>query len=344
MKISRLIDWSVVAVAGATISVAAPASASPENPVIALANAYYGNTWRHQMVDAFKAAAEEAKQDGRIADYIVLNGDGSVTEQNSQMAGLILKQVDAIAIDAASETAVNGVIEKACAAGIIVVSFDSVASAPCNYQLNFDFTGYKTAQAEWVMDKLGGRGNVIQVRGVKGSAPDHDMYEAQKAVLEQYPDVNVVATVYGEATASVAQAAIANVLPSLEHVDAVLGQGGSDDVGIARAFDQYGGPYAEDMPIIEGGGGIDFIKWWKEQSDKSGYTTISMNTTPGIGAAAFHLALEIVNGATPPKQMIMPVATVTQDNIGDYADMPSGTIISPVYTREWVQENLLGAE
>ena len=104
-----------------------------------------------------------------------MNGDGSVAQQNSQIAELILKKVDVLAVDAASETAVNGIIEKACKAGIIVVSFDSVASAPCNYQLNFDFKGYKATQAEAVFKMLGGKGNVIQVRGVKGSAPDNDM-------------------------------------------------------------------------------------------------------------------------------------------------------------------------
>ncbi len=320
------------------------AFASPDKPVIALANAYYGNTWRHQMVDAFDAAAKQAKAEGKIADYVIVNGDGSVAQQNSQLAELILKKVDAIAIDAASETALNGIIQKACQAGIKVVSFDSVASAPCNYQLNFDFTGYQKQEAEWVVKKIGGKGNVIQVRGVKGSAPDNDMYNAQLAVLKQYPDVKVVATVYGQATASVAQSAIANVLPSLPHVDAVLGQGGSDDFGIAQAFEQYGGPYRDKMPVIEGGGSTDFIKWWDAQNKKNGYTTISMNTTPGIGAAAFYLSLALAKGATPPKKMIMPVATVTQDNLKEYVDRPSGMIVSPTYTQDWVQKNLLAGK
>ncbi len=317
------------------------ASASADKPVIALANAYYGNTWRHQMVEAFEASAKEAKAAGKIADYIVLNGDGSVAQQNSQIAELILKGVDAIAVDAASETAVNGVIEKACAAGIKVVSFDSVASAPCNYQLNFDFKGYKKEEAEWVFKKLGGKGNVLQVRGVKGSAPDNDMFNAQEAALKEYPDIKVVATVYGQATASVAQSAIANVLPSLPHIDAVLGQGGSDDFGIAQAFDQFGGAYKDKPPIIEGGGSTDFIKWWAAKS-ASGYTTISMNTTPGIGGAAFWLSLALVKGAQAPKLMIMPVATVTQDNLKEFADLPSGMIVSPSYSEDWVAKNLLG--
>src|SRR5262249_14995305 len=116
---------------------AGPAEASQQAPVVALSNAYYGNTWRHHMVEAFDAAAKQAKSEGKIADYIVMNGDGSVAQQNSQIAELILKKVDVLLVDAASETAVNGVIEKACAAGVIVISFDSIANAPCNYQLNF---------------------------------------------------------------------------------------------------------------------------------------------------------------------------------------------------------------
>ena len=329
-----------LAIAPLLAAVSTPANASPDKPVIALSNAYYGNTWRHQMVEAFEASAKEAKAAGKIADYVVLNGDGTVAQQNSQIAELILKGVDAIAVDAASETAVNGVIEKACKAGIKVVSFDFVASAPCNYQLNFDFKGYKKEEAEWVFKKLGGKGNVLQVRGVKGSAPDNDMFNAQEAALKEYPDIKVVATVYGQATASVAQSAIANVLPSLPHVDAVLGQGGSDDFGIAQAFEQFGGPYKDKPPIIEGGGSTDFIKWWADKA-KSGYETVSMNTTPGIGGAAFWLALEMVKGANPPKLMIMPVATVTQDNLKDFANLPSGMIVSPTYSDEWVDKNLL---
>ena len=188
---------------------------------------------------------------------------------------------------------------------------------------------------------LGGKGNVIQVRGVKGSAPDNDMFNAQQSVLAKYPDIKVVATVYGQATASVAQAAIANVLPSLPHVDAVLGQGGSDDVGIAQAFVQYGGDYKDKMPIIEGGGGTDFVKWWAEENAKNGYQTVSMNTTPGIGGAAFWLGLSLLKGAKAPKLMIMPVATVDASNLKDYAKLPGGQIISPSYSLDWVKQNLL---
>ena len=329
------------AVAALAVGDAAPVAAQ-DKPVIALSNSFYGNDWRRQMVDAFTEAAETAKEQGLINDYVVLNGDGSVPQQQSQLADLILRGVDAIAINAASETALNDVVSKACQAGIEVLAFDSLLTADCAHTLGFDFTAYKSEQAEKTLELIGNEGNVIVVRGVKGSGPDQEMYSAQMSVLEQHPDVEVVAEVYGQATAPVAQSAVANILPSLPKVDAVLAQGGSDDYGIAQAFEQYGGEYEGDMPVIEGGGSADFIRWWAEQNEASGYTTTSMNSTPGIGGAAFWVALALAEGEDVPQEMTMPVAVVEEANLSDYADMPQGRIVSPTYTREWVDQNLLG--
>lgn len=333
---------AATAIATASLISAPAANAQDDLPVIALSNSFYGNTWRRQMVDAFTKAAETAKAEGLIADYVVLNGDGSVNQQSSQMAELILRGVDAIAINAASETALNAMAKRACDAGITIVAFDSLLTEPCAYKLSFDFTEYKTEQARATLDLIGNEGNVIVVRGVRGSGPDNLMYSAQMAVLEEMPDVEVVATVYGQATASTAQAAIANVLPSLPQVDAVLAQGGSDDYGIAQAFEQYGGQYADNLPVIEGGGSTDFVLWWAEKAKESDYRTTSMNTTPGIGGAAFWLAYEITQGAEAPKEMTMPVAVVDQSNLQEFAEgLEPGSIISPSYDREWVRENLI---
>lgn len=223
-----------------------------------------------------------------------------------------------------------------------MIAFDSLVTADCAWTVGFDFTAYKTAQAEATLDLIGNQGNVIVVRGVAGSGPDEQMHAAQMAVLEQHPEVTVVAEVIGQATASEAQQAIANILPSLPQVDAVLAQGGSDDYGIAQAFEQYGGPYADAMPVIEGGGSSDFILWWAERAANGGYATTSMNTTPGIGGAAFWFAYEITQGANPPKSLVMPVAVVEEATLASFAEgLTPGMIISPSYDRAWVQENLL---
>jgi ribose transport system substrate-binding protein len=313
-------------------------SAPSKKWVIALSNSYFGNTWRRQMVDAFKEAAEQAKKDGRISDYDIENGDGSVNQQVSQMNGLILKHVDAVAINAASPTALNGVIEKACAAGIKVIAFDSIASSPCCYKLDFDFKGAHVESTKYIVGKLlGGKGNVLIIRGVKGSAPDQEMYAGQMEALKEFPSAKVIGEVYGQATTAVAQSAVSNILPSLAQVDAVLTQGGGDDYGVVQAFVQAGKP----MPIVEGAGSSNFLKWWSDENKKNGYKTYSDSSAPGIGGAVLWLTLSILDGANPPKNLFMPYATVTVDNLSEYADLAPGTIVSPKYTEDWVKENLL---
>ncbi|HAX99554.1 MAG TPA: sugar ABC transporter substrate-binding protein [Candidatus Atribacteria bacterium] len=311
---------------------------SPGDWVIALSNSYYGNTWRKQMVDAFVEAAEEAKAKGLIKDYIVVNGDGTINQQISQMNSLILQKPDAICINAASPTALNGVIEKAHESGIkVMIAFDSIATSPYAYKFDFDFVEHGKKVAGYVGERLDGKGNVIVIRGVSGSAPDQQMYEGQMMVLENNPEIKIAATVLGEASATVAQRAIANILPSLPKIDGVITQGGGDAYGAAQAFEAYGGP----LPIIVGDGSAEFINWWIQKKKEIGYETYSINSTPGIGGAAFWVALNILNGVDVPMELKCTFAEVYQDEVEQYADMKPGTIISPKFTNEYVIENII---
>jgi ribose transport system substrate-binding protein len=318
------------------IALLTPSAVAAKPPFIAVSNAYYGNNWRHQMVDSFRKAADQAKKKGLISGYIVLNGDNSVSAQISQMIDLILRKPDVILIDAASLTALNGVVQKACAVGIIVVAFDSIASAPCAYKIDWDFANWQRPLVEGVAKLMGGKGNLIIVRGVRGSAPDKLMYEQQIETLKRYPDIKIVSTVYGMATAAVTQSAVSNVLPSLPPITGVIGDG---SYGVAQAFEQFGG--TSKTPVISGDGDANFVHWWIQQKQKSGYKTLSMNAAPSISQAALWVALEIVNHHKVPKYMKMSASTVTNDTVEQYSGLKPGTAVAAEYSADWVRGNLL---
>jgi ribose transport system substrate-binding protein len=288
------------------------------------------------MVDAFHKSADQAKKQGLISGYIVLNGDNSVSAQISQMIDLILRKPDVILLDAASLTALNGVVQKACAVGIVVVAFDSIASAPCAYKIDWDFANWQGPLVEGVAKLMGGKGNLIIVRGVRGSAPDKLMYEQQIETLKRYPDIKIVGTVYGMATAAVTQSAVSNVLPSLPPIAGVIGDG---SYGVAQAFEQFGG--ANKMPVISGDGDANFVHWWIQQKQNSGYKTLSMNAAPSISQAALWVALEIVNHHKVPKYMKMSASTVTNDTVEQYSGLKPGTAVASEYSADWVRGNLL---
>jgi ribose transport system substrate-binding protein len=334
-----LIRTASMASAAGALAVALLTSSAEAKPFfIAVSNAYYGNNWRHQMVDLFRKAADRAKKDKMISGYIVLNGDNSVSAQVSQMIDLILRKPDVILIDAASLTALNGVVQKACAVGIIVVAFDSIASAPCAYKIDWDFVNWQRPLTDGVARMMGGKGNLIIVRGVRGSAPDRLMYEQQIETLKRYPDIKVVSTVYGMATAAVTQSAVSNVLPSLPPIAGVIGDG---SYGVAQAFEQFGGAYANKMPVISGDGDANFVHWWIEQKRKNNYRTLSMNAAPSIGQAALWVALAILQHRQVPKYMKMSASTISNDTVEQFAGLKPGAAVAPEFSPDWVRRYLL---
>ncbi|MFW5768913.1 MAG: substrate-binding domain-containing protein, partial [Spirochaetota bacterium] len=153
-----------------------------------------------------------------------------------------------------------------------------------------------------------------------------------------YPGLNVVAEVIGEASTTVTQQAVSNVLPSLPTVDAVFTQGGGDAWGVVQAFEAS---EQEEMPYIVGDNSAEFLRWWYEEYQENGYETVSVCSAPGIGGAAFWEALKILEGMDVPMEMSLAAIPVTVDNLDEYQDLKPGTIASPVFTEEWVVENLI---
>jgi len=303
--------------------------------VIALSNSFYGNSWRKQMVDTFVVAAEDAKARGLIKDFIVVNGDGTQNQQIAQLNSLILSNVDAICINAASPTALNGVIDKAAQQGIKILAFDSIVTSENAYKMDYDLESWGTIQAQYVVDRFNGKARVLEVRGVQGSGPEIEIHGGIDKVFKNNPGIQVVAEVSGEADTATTQNAVANVLPSLGKIDAVVTQGGS--YGVVQAFEAAGKP----IPVVIGGNRAEFIKWWVEEKSKNGYETISLGTEPSIGAVAFWVAYHILAGDNVPKVIKLPLVALKNDSVDIYKDIQPGTVLAQKYDQDFVLKTIL---
>lgn len=304
--------------------------------VIGLSNSFYGNTWRKQMVESFTEAAEDAKSQGYISDYEIQNGDNTVNTQIAQINSFILSGVDAICMLAASPTALNDVIQQAMDQGIVIVAFDSIIDLEGAYTMDYDWVSMGERKTEYVMDAIGGAGNVIIVRGPSGAAPDEGIYKGITNILAKYPDVKIAAEVLGEADATATQEGILNIISSLPEIDAVITHCGADSMGVVNAFESMG----MEVPLTIGDNTAEFITWWSAQA-ANGYETLSVNSTPSCGAGALWVAVAILNGVDVPQQMYLPFIYIEQGQIGDYSDLEAGMIASPYMSYEYVVENIL---
>lgn len=313
------------------------AGASGGGYVIGFSNSFNGNTYRQAMEAHAREAAEALKATGELKELVFAESNQNNSVQVQQIQSFIMQKVDAIIIDPGSATALTGVIQEASDAGIpcIIVNDGPVESkAELCYQINFDAVDQMSFLAEWVCKKIGGKGNVIELRGTAGSSFDEIAHQGFRKVLDKYPDIKVVSEIYTDWTGSKAQSELASVLPTLPKIDAILNQGG-DSYAAVQAFKASGLP----LPVIGGDNRGFFLKWWAKEAPD--YDSISVSSNPWDGATAVYVAVEILNGAKPPKEMIHPFGVITKDEIQNYANVADDAIACPTFDRQWVRENIL---
>ncbi len=242
-------------------------------------------------------------------------------------------------INAASLTGLNGVLAKAHQKGIKIVAFDSIVSSPYAYKVEYDFASWGTVSANYVVDRFKGKAKVLITRGVMGSAPEKECYDAMMKVFKANPGIEVLGEVDTEADIAKSQSAVANVLPSFPEIDACVGMSGG--FGVVQAFQNAG----RKVPVIIGSNRAEFINWWVDAKAKDGYETISLASEPSIGAVAFWLAVHILEGDKVPemqkKPYQFPLVPVTNATVDQYKGLPAGTVLAQTYDDAWVVKNVL---
>lgn len=322
---------------GSSSAAASGGGAKKGDFTIALSNSFLGNTWRQTMVRIFQNTAKQAQSQGLIKSYKVENAaNGTATEQIAQLKSLILQHVNAILIDAASADALNPTIKQACNAGITVVVFDSLATEPCAYKLEDSIAAYGFQEGNFVGQKMGGKGNLLMVRGVVGSAPEKVIYDNQIKALKKYPGIKIVRSLVGQASNSVTQQAVAGALPSLPQVQGVVTGGSS--LGAVQAFQSAHKP----IPVVAFDNSGEALRFWAKQHQKNGYSAVSVRTEPGQAAAAFWMALDVLQGnKVPNKIYTFPNVVIKQSDLSKWMQAtPNGSVAAFDWTRPLVQQAL----
>jgi len=314
----------------AIVCTALPALADTSAKKIALSNNYAGNSWRQAMLTSWEKITGPAVADGTVAAADAFTtAENQATEQAAQIQNMILQGYDAIVVNAASPTALNGAIKEACDAGITVVSFDGIVTEPCAWRIAVNFKEMGRSQVEYLAGAMPGGGNLLEIRGLAGVFVDDEISAGIHAGVEQFPQFKIVGSVHGDWAQDVAQKAVAGILPSLPDVAAVVTQGG-DGYGAAQAFAAADRP----IPTIVMGNREDELKWWKDQKDASGYTTMSVSIAPGVSTLAFWVAQQILDGKEVPKDLTVPFLRIDQDNLEtNLANTQAGGVANVEYSQ-----------
>src|ERR1700693_3943610 len=193
----------------AGIALIGVAHADTKNMRIAFSNNYAGNSWRQAMLKSYDIVTKKAVADCVVAAADVFTtADKEVPTQAAQIQNLILQGYDAIVINASSPDALNGAIKQACAAGIVVVSFDGIVTEPCAYRVVVDFKDMGKQEVEEMAKFEPKGGNLLEIRGLAGTSIDDAIHAGILDGVKAHPEFKLVNSVEGDWDQTTAQKAV----------------------------------------------------------------------------------------------------------------------------------------
>jgi ribose transport system substrate-binding protein len=268
---------TVGALAVAVAATASQAGRNQDGYTLGLSNTLVGNGWREGQLCAFKA---QALASGKVDSLRIAHRATDTAGQISDIRGMISAGVDAIVINPSSPTALKPVAAQARARGIEVIFIDQFVSAPGVYNASNDQVGYGRLGAEWLFKKMGGRGNVVEMRGIAGVPADTDRHKGFQQALRKYPNIRVVKSVFTGWQFAPGAKQMLDILNSGTRVDGVWTSG--IDYTVVDAFRTAGKPY---VPIV-GADNYGFVRQLKSRFPRfQGAAVTNPSSIGGVGAA-----------------------------------------------------------
>lgn len=302
---------------------AAPAASSGKY-VIGVSNTLQGNGWREEMICSMKA---QARVSGEVSKMVIVNRNTDTAGQIEDLKSLISAGVNAIVMNPSSDTALNDVIQQATDKGIVVVAVDQGVTAPSAYVFSNDQVQYGYLGAKWLFDQLGGKGNVVYMRGIQGVPADTDRDTGFKKALSEAPGITVVKEVFtGWAQATAAQQ-IQDIFNAGTKIDGIWTSG--IDNTIVDAFKTANKKF---VPIV-GADNNQFVGYLNTEKD-NGLTGAAVTNPPPVGAAGVALAIQALDGKKPANHVIKLTPEVWDNTKA--SDMPKissafDPLLAPAY-------------
>src|SRR5919199_5977221 len=267
-----------------TRSASAKSGKTQAKYVLGVSNTLVGNGWREEMICSVKA---QARASGKVSSVKIANRNGGPAEQNADLRNLISAGVNAIVVNPSSPSALNGVIAQAAARGVKVVSVDQRVTAPQAYNATNDQVAYGRLGAAWLFKQLGGKGNVVEMRGIAGVPADTDRHTGFQQALKKYPGIKVVKSTFTGWQFAPGGKQMLDILNSGVTVNGVWTSG--IDYTVVNAFKTAGKPL---VPIV----GADNNQFLKQLLTIKGFRGAAVTNPATIGGAGAAVAIKLLQG------------------------------------------------
>jgi ribose transport system substrate-binding protein len=171
--------------------------------------------------------------------YIDAQNDSS--KQVAAMESFISQKVNGIVISPMTVDSLVPAIEEAVKAGIPVASVDRKANTDkVLVHVGADNVEGGRAAARYVVQKLGGKGTIIELEGTPGASPAIDRKKGFDEVIAQNPGLKILVSQEAQFNRAKANSTMENLMQAYPNFDAVFGANDEMIIGAIEAMSAAG--------------------------------------------------------------------------------------------------------
>jgi galactofuranose transport system substrate-binding protein len=263
------------------------------------------NPFRITETSSIQAEAEE-----RGIDLLTTNAEASAPKQISDIRDMIAQGADILIVAPLQEQGLAPAFEAANEAGVPVFLIDrESAGEPCEDFITFMGSNFyrQGEQAAHELAKLTDEeANVAVLEGVPGASVTIDRTEGFEDALEEYSDMEIVASQTANFLRAEGQQVMEQLIQSNPDINAVYGQNDEMALGAVQALRDAGLDPGEEVKVVSIDGTAGAV-----QAIINGDMNAVIETNPRFGPLAFDTIEDFLAGEPIPQK------TIVQDRVYD---------------------------
>ena len=279
-----------------------------EAPVFGLSVSTLNNPFFVTLRDGAQAAADEMG-----VELVVVDSQDDPAREASNIQDLIQRGVDALLINPTDSDAVVPSVQRANDAGIPVFTIDRGANGGevVSHIASDNVAGGEMA-AEYLIEAIGGSGQVVELQGIPGTSAARDRGEGFNNVVDQNDDVEVIARQTANFNRTEGLNVFQNILQAESNIDGVFAHNDGMVLGAIQAAESAG--RADDIVFV----GFDAIAD-AVQAVQDGRLAATVAQQPArIGSLGVETAMSHMQGDSVEDFIPVPLALVTSENASEF--------------------------
>lgn len=295
---------------------------------IGLSNLAVNSAFETNLINGLEKAFAQAKEEGLVTGELekeILPDEATQTpaQQIAGFQALVRNGVNGVIMTPLSGEAIAPAITKAGKEGVPTVVLGN--TSPSDYAIADNPLNIAGGTAATIK-AMGGKGDVLIVRGLAGAPAETYGYKQIMAEVKACPEMNVIGEVNGNWNNATAKTAVQQFLASHpEEIDGVL-QNGIMGQGVIQAFEQVGRPVP---PVSMVGGQAGDLAYFADHLEEGYNTGGSAYNGEQQAYAAMRVLLNTLGGKEPLVTDIpIEAPVVTDKNVKEF--VPPGAELNTI--------------